>query len=145
MLLDFSKAFDKVPHQRLLHKFDFYGIREKTLGWIQAFLISRTQQVVLEGQHSSPADVLSGAPQGTVLGPLLFLLYINDLPEAVQFSNARLFADDSLLYRKICSQRDQNLLQEDLLRFEDWEKIWQMDSTQTSAVSSELSQANAGQ
>jgi len=126
VLLDFSKAFDKVPHMRLLHKLDYYGVRNSTLGWIQAFLTRRSQQVVLEGAHSSPADVLSGVPQGTVLGPLLFLAFINDLPDVVRSSSTRLFADDSLLFREVCNVQDQALLQADLDRLAEWENTWQM-------------------
>ena len=126
VLLDFSKAFDKVPHRRLAHKLHYYGVRDRTLGWIQAFLSGRSQQVVLEGAHSSPAAVLSGVPQGTVMGPLLFLAYINDLPDVVKFSNTRLFADDTLLFRKICKPEDQNLLQADLDCLAEWEDTWQM-------------------
>jgi hypothetical protein len=126
VLLDFSKAFDKVPHRRLLRKLHYYGVRDSTLGWIQAFLSSRKQQVVLEGAHSSPADVLSGVPQGTVLGPLLFLAYINDLPDVVKSSSTRLFADDTLLFRMIRKREDQALLQADLDNLADWENTWQM-------------------
>jgi hypothetical protein len=71
ILLDFSKAFDKVPHRRLLMKLDHYGICSTTLKWIQDFLIGRTQQVLLDGTHSSTCDVDSGVPQGTVLGPVV--------------------------------------------------------------------------
>jgi hypothetical protein len=70
--LDFAKAFDKVPHRRLLHKLHYYGIRNETHKWIESFLQSRKQQVVLENCRSNQADVLSGVPQGTVLGPYSF-------------------------------------------------------------------------
>ena len=106
ILLDFAKAFDKVPHQRLLYKLSFYGIRGDTLKWIEAFLGHRKQQVLLDGCRSHQADVISGVPQGTVLGPLLFLAFINDLPESVKASDPRLFADDCLLYKLINCDAD---------------------------------------
>ena len=109
ILLDFEKAFDKVPHSRLLYKLDYYGVRGKVNNWIKAFLSKRKQQVVLEGVKSGQEDVLSGVPQGTVLGPLLFLTYINDMPECTD-SNVPLFADDSLLYRVIQSPEDSKQL-----------------------------------
>ena len=92
-------AFDVVPHQRLLHKLDHYGIRGTTLNWIQNFLTNRTQKVVVDGSSSESACMRSGVTQGTVLGPLLFLSYINDRPSTVS-SQFRLFADDCLLYAR---------------------------------------------
>ena len=125
ILLDFSKAFDKVPHQRLLEKLQHYGIQGHLNDWVADFLRDRQQEVVLEGAYSSPTQVTSGVPQGTVLGPLLFLVYINDMPECIN-STVRLFADDSLLYRIIRSKEDQTILQEDLRRLQDLERKWQM-------------------
>ena len=125
ILLDFSKAFDKVPHKRLATKLHHYGIRDKNLSWIKSFLADRNQQVVLDGKSSSPAPVTSGVPQGTVLGPLLFLVYINHLPSRAT-SSVRLFADDCLLYRVIKGHQDAERLQADLNQLQEWEKDWQM-------------------
>ena len=100
ILLDFSKAFDKVSHSRLLLKLNSYGVRGNLLKWIQDFLSGRTQQVVLEGSSSDTSPVTSGVPQGSVLGPLLFLAFINDLPSRVK-SRTGMFADDCLVDRKI--------------------------------------------
>ena len=130
-LLDFSKAFDKVPHTRLKSKLHFYGIRDNTLQWITAFLNKRKQCVQLEGILSPEVDVVSGVPQGTVLGPLLFLAFINDLPESIKHSSTKLFADDCLLFRPIKTLGDSKLLQEDLSSLEKWEMMWQMEFNPT--------------
>ena len=125
ILLDFSKAFDKVSHQRLAIKLDHCGIRGTLLRRIKSFLANRTQQELIEGHTSSPAPVVSGVPQGTVLGPLLFLIFINDLSLKVS-STTRVFAVDSLLYRRIKSPEDAQILQEDIDKLQEWEKDWQM-------------------
>ena len=94
ILLDFSKAFDKVSHRLLLHKLEHYGVRGTTLLWVKDFPSQRSQQVLVDGQVSTQADVTSGVPRGSVLGPLLFPAYIKDPPDCVKSSTARLFADD---------------------------------------------------
>lgn len=81
ILLDFAKASDKVPHGRLLHKLDYYGIQNSTHAWIADFLLNRTQQVVLEGTVSTKSQVTSGDRQDSFVSPMLFPLFINDLPE----------------------------------------------------------------
>ena len=99
-MLDFAKAFDKVPHKRLLSKLTSYGITGNTHNWITSFLSNRKQRVSVNGALSDITDVTSGVPQGSVLGPILFLLYINDINENIQ-SSIRLFADDSIIYGEI--------------------------------------------
>ena len=126
-ILDFSKAFDTVPHQRLLGKLELYGISGEVHSWIKSFLVSRTQSVIVDGKRSKEEQVISGVPQGTVLGPLLFLLHINDLPSVVHpDTRCRLFADDCLLYRPINSIEDQLTLQKDLKNLEIWADSWGM-------------------
>jgi hypothetical protein len=127
ILLDFSKAFDKVPHELLLRKLKHYGINTSTLNWITSFLSDRTQEVVVEGSMSKPSPVTSGVPQGSVLGPMMFLLYINDLPNYINNgSSIRLFADDAIIYRDIDSIGEAELLQQDLNCLLKWEKDWGM-------------------
>ena len=111
-VLDFSKAFYKVPHHHLLHKIEYYGITSTTLKCIEAITTGRTQRVVVDVIHSDLAPVDSGDPQGTVLGPLLFLLFINNITEKLS-STIRSFADDCLLYNEIKSASDTVALQED--------------------------------
>ena len=125
IILDFSKAFDHVPHLPLLAKIHHYGIRGSTYNWIRSFIQNRNQQVVVDGATSDMVEVISGVPQGTVLGPLLFLMFINDLPDTVT-SNTRLFADDCIIYRTVKSIQDCLQLQEDLRELAIWEETWGM-------------------
>ena len=124
-VLDFSKAFDTVPHDGLLSKLKHYGIDDKIWTWISNFLKQRKQHVVVDGIQSDLVTVDSGVPQGTVLGPILFLLHINDLPSVIS-SKVRLFADDCLVYREIKIRQDQNDMQKDLNLLESWETTWGM-------------------
>ena len=119
IFLDFSKAFDKISHKFILSKLHYCGIRNHTLSWIGAFLSYRTQTTVDNGVHSNYVDVTSGGTQGSVLGPMLFLLYINDINNAIT-SQIKLFADDSVLYRSINNQNYQVILQNDLDTIYSW-------------------------
>ena len=126
-VLDFAKPFDKVPHIRLMSKLRLYGIHGEVAAWMSSFLSQRSQQVVVDGSTSDSADVKSGVPQGTVMGPLLFLLFINDLPQVVDpGTQVRLFADDCLIYRIIKSIHDQVQMQKDLDALQLWGELWGM-------------------
>ena len=118
--MDFAKAVGKVPHRRLLHKVDYYGIRGSIHKWIASWLSERSQKVVLDGQASDPVLVLSGVPQRSVLGSVLFLIFINDLPKSTR-SSVRLFADYCVLYININYPIDCRILQDDLDSLAQWE------------------------
>jgi hypothetical protein len=125
--LDFAKAFDKVPHARLKKKMAAHGIGGRLLNWIVAWLSNRSQRVVLNGAVSDWAAVLSGVPQGSVLGPLLFLIFINDLDTAVSQEDGLLkFADDTRVARVIRGEADRLGLQQALDRLMDWSNRWGM-------------------
>ena len=127
VILDFIKAFDTVSHKKLLHKLYAYGIRGPLHTWFGNFLTQRKMNVVVEREKSHSVHVDSGMPQGTVLGPLLFLCHINDLPERVN-SQIRLFADDCLLYRPINSPQVHKTLQRDLNNLQIWADDWVYES-----------------
>ena len=116
----------KVAHKRLLLKLEGIGISGYTLGWIASFLEKREQTVVIEGTSSRTKPVTSGVPQGTVLGPVLFLVYINDLSACAASSTTRLFADDCLIYKEIRTPQDAADLQSDLDALQQWERQWLM-------------------
>ena len=122
IFMDFMKAFDKVPHKRLLEKLKSYGIEGQLLNWLKDFLNGRKQRVVVNGCKSEWKEVVSGVPQGSVIGPLLFVLYINDLPDIVE-AEVYLFADDTKIFCKI-SENGSSPLQEDLKRLQKWSDTW---------------------
>ena len=124
--LDFANAFDKVPHKRLLSKLKGYGIKGKIYDWIKDFLSNRKQQVVINGKFSHWIRVTSGIPQGSVLGPILFLIFINDLPDVLNCC-MKLFADDAKLYMPIINCHDEEILQQNLDNSDIWAEIWDMD------------------
>lgn len=119
IIVDFSKAFDLVPHGRLLTKIANSGVDPRVVIWVNEFLSGRTQRVRVEEQLSEEVRVTSGVPQGSVLGPLLFLAYVNDIWRNME-STIRLFADDCVIYRKIIKTEDMDILQKDLDRLGEW-------------------------
>ena len=121
--MDFMKAFDKVPHRRLITKLHNHGIHGKLLDWICSFREHRQQRVLINGQYSTWSNVTSGIPQGSVLGPLLFVIYINDLPDTV-LSQVFLFADDTKMYRQIQDASDRHTFQEDISKLQEWADKW---------------------
>ena len=124
--LDFANAFDKVPHERLLLKIKSMGIHEQVTLWIAAWLRDRQQRVVVNGEMSERTTVTSGVPQGSILGPLLFLIYINDLDTDMQ-SKVLKFADDTKLCHRANGDEDNRVLQKDLDLATNWTKRWQME------------------
>ena len=126
VFLDISKAFDKVWHERLLYKLKSMGISGELYNLLENYLSDRFQRVLLNGQASSWRPVLAGVPQGSILGPLLFLIYINDLPNELK-SNAKLFADDTSLFTIVKDKTESaNILSNDLSEISKWAYDWEM-------------------
>ncbi|MCU7801386.1 MAG: reverse transcriptase family protein, partial [gamma proteobacterium symbiont of Lucinoma myriamae] len=123
VFLDFQKAFDSVPHKRLIRKLYGYGIRGTLLKWIEDFLSNRKQRVVVNGSASAWSNVSSGIPQGSVLGPTLFLIYINDLPDVVH-SVVKLFADDAKIFSVVNNPQQALVLQTDIYNLVRWSIVW---------------------
>ena len=130
ILPDFSKAFYKVNHLKLLYKLQKHGVQGKTLRLIESFLVGRSQTIQLNGNSSDEMQVSSGVPQASVLGPILFLLYMNDLPESLQ-SQVRLCADGTAVYLTVQGQAGSKKLQKDLDVLQEWEKEWDMEFNQS--------------
>jgi retron-type reverse transcriptase len=122
---DLEKAFDRVPHRKLLRKLKRYNLHPDIIDWIKAFLIDRKQQVQLNGIYSSWASVLSGVPQGSILGPILFIIYINELPDCLNAdSNIFVYADDAKLFRHVSTSQDSLNLQNDINKLSNWTDEW---------------------
>ena len=121
--LDYRKAFDTVPHLKLLYKLKELGLADLLITWIEQFLLGRQMRVQVNGSYSTWFEVLSGVPQGSVLGPLLFLIFVRDLPDWVK-NSIMMFADDTKVWTSIHKLEDQESLQRDLDRLGEWSKTW---------------------
>ena len=122
---DFSKAFDTVPHNRLMYKLDRLGIRGDLYNWIKDFLSDRQQRVMVGDSKSEWLPVTSGIPQGSVLGPVLFVIFINDMPDVVN-ANIKLFADDTKIFKAVQNLENIENLQEDINKMYKWSLDWQL-------------------
>ena len=123
--LDFQKAFDKVPHSKLLFKLKQIGINGRLHKWIENWLTERKQRVVINGATSGWDSVTSGVPQGSVLGPVLFLIYINDIDNGLNNTISK-FADDTKIASSVISESDKKKLQDDLQKISNWSEKWEM-------------------
>ena len=130
VFLDLQKAFDKVPHQRLLYKINKMGISGEVYGWIRSFLEDRHQRVGVNQAYSKWTNVKSGVPQGSVLGPLLFIMYINDMPNNIG-ACCSIFADDTKVSQNIYTEEDALKLQRDLKKLEEWTDTWKLSFNAT--------------
>ena len=130
---DFQKAFDTVPHNRLLHLLSHYGINDPIFYWVRDFLTHRKQQAVVNGCKSNILDDISGVPQGSVLGLLLFIIYINSMVEKAGSTELFLYAVDLMICNEIESVEDANILQQALDKLYDWTRYSPLRFIQTSA------------
>ena len=124
--LDFAKAFNTVPYRRLIGKLESYGISENLLGWISDFLPERSHIVSVNGAKSASVYVISGIPQGSVLGPALIVIYINVILDNI-VSDGFMFADDTKLFKRITSRNDATILQSDIHKLGVWSRAWGLD------------------
>ena len=126
--IDYRKAFDSVSHVKLITKLSGYGLSVRLLNWIWAYLSDRSQVVCVDGRLSNSGKLVNGVPQGSVFGPVLFLLFINDVIDIFSPGvTARLFADDLKLYVEIVTDVDHFLLQNNLIKLEEWSRLWQLN------------------
>ena len=144
VMKNFKKAFDSVPHQELLLKLWKTGIVGSLWRWFREYLSNRYQHVCINNSKSSTLPVVSGVPQGSLLGPLLFLVYINDLSSSLNHTSSFLFADDTKCLRPIHSPHDCILLQSDLDALSTWSTNWKLnfDESKCSLLSVTSSRAS---
>ena len=143
--LDFRKAFDTIPHSELLFKLWSLGITGPLWSWFQAYLSNRSHLVSVHGCSSKSLPVRSGVPQGSVLGPLLFLIYINDIPNVINFCNPYLFADDAKLIEAVCRHSvSSDHLQQDIASVESWCSVWKLSLNNAKCVSLRISLLSSG-
>ncbi len=140
--LDFAKAFDKVPHKRLMKKCEAFGIQGKLLKWLEAFVSGRRQRVTVNGAKSAWSDVCSGVPQGSVIGPLLFVIFINDMPDGIT-NFVSMFADDTKLFGKSSSRSDVESIQHDLQLLPDWSTKWNLSFNESKCQTLYLGKNNS--
>jgi len=126
LYLDIAKAFDVVSHVKLLELLESVGVGGYLLNWIRAWLADRSQRVVIDGISSDPVPVTSGVPQGSRLGPALFLLYINNLPSVLKSADIKMFADDGKLYFGVKTPGDVQLLRDDIAAVHEWAQKMQL-------------------
>ena len=141
--LDFSKAFDTVPHSLLLLKLQAVGIDGKVLSWIRDFLTNRQQRVMIKGTCSGWCRVRSGVPQGSVLGPTLFLVFVKDLLDGIG-SEGKLFADDAKIYQRVMTPYDAENLQADLQKLEEWSHKWSLSFNKDKCAVMHFGRSNQG-
>ena len=142
IFLDLRKAFDSVPHTELLLKLWRIGITGKLWSWFREYLSQRQHYVHIDNTSSPLLPVKSGVPQGSILGPLLFLIYINDLPECINYASCYLFADDSKVFKSIFTTNDCSQLQTDLTSLEAWCNTWKLRLNQSKSTHLRLSLSN---
>ena len=138
IFLDFSKAFNSVPHNELLQKLWAIGITGPLWHWFQNYLTNRYHYVCIDGESSPLLPVLSGVPQGSILGPMLFRIYINDLPNAISHATSYLFADDTKLLKSISTHNDSLVLQHDIDALVAWSRKWNLPLNQHKSVAMRL-------
>ena len=121
VFIDFSKAFDTINHEILLKKLFHLGFKQSSINWFQNYLTNRKQRIIANNKFSDLKDIVCGVPQGSILGPLLFLLYVNDLGDCLQYTKYKLYADDTVLYLSTPLRYNYDeLLNKDLLNMHNW-------------------------